>query len=424
MPKPGFSLYFNHIPKTGGTSLRFWLFSFFDESEIEPELLYKPGRPIQIKRSGIQLISGHHADSIGDTAYPGYRKIVWFREPQSWIGSTYRYLVRNPSYIQTLAPGLEMPEGSFSFSDFVRDYSRKGMPVHGYQARFLSAREIPLPPETLSCNERLGAALEKLDGYLLAGSLSHMQESVDLLCHRLQWPPSNFVNKFNTTSEDPFEPSQDDYDAFAMENPDFELFRIVDQRVCEDFAAMAVALGCPGAEAGSKELHAVMAVNFCRNGNPAFHARCRENGEAMFGNGWGPPFAWGEHQPRSIRWAGSERTSHVFIPVMGSTEHEIEFDLLISICQPTHDNLRIKLGQTVLEHTLTPIPEKDFPGAVRLQLVIPASMVPRRDRFMPLILETSPEAYAACKPDGADPVHTIATDRIRVSCRRKKFFFF
>jgi hypothetical protein len=67
-----------------------------------------------------------------------------------------------------------------------------------------------------------------------------------------------------------------------------------------------------------------------------------------------------------------------------------------------------------LAYTHIPVPEIDFPTAVRLRAIIPEALVPSGSRFMHLTFEMSQEASDYVKSIGAESFGTFVTDCIRI----------
>ncbi|MGA0333378.1 MAG: hypothetical protein ACO3NW_05430 [Kiritimatiellia bacterium] len=111
-----------------------------------------------------------------------------------------------------------------------------------------------------------------------------------------------------------------------------------------------------------------------------------------------------------IRWAQNSRSFGVFIPVCGSGDHLLEFDLLIHTILPIEDSLSLSAGNGKISYTLASISDPDFEQAFRLSAVIRAEWIPKPSRFFYLEIQITEEAYRRSAEIHPDPVYLFATD--------------
>lgn len=422
-PDDTFRLYFNHIPKTGGTSLRLWLEEAFDPREINAILHQNPNNPVPVQSASIRFLQGHHGDSVPFREIPGMVAIAWLREPEAWLRSIYRYLTSRHKMLAELAATEPQTWSSeitphisptTTFSEFVELVAGPGKILHGYQCRWLVSRQPFDPGADRATDGMLASALRASKDYLIMGSLSAMQESVDLLCHRLKWPPVVFRNHHNRSKADDTEFPSGAMARFREGNPDFELFRAIDARVRDDFDRMRRELGVPGAAAGSDELHARMSGDFCRNGHHSRLIRARREVDAVAGKGWKPKFAWGEETKRNIRWAGPEPCAETFLPLVEGFDWEVSFPVLLNTTGFLNKTLSVSVNGHSLVFTVTKVKDAMFPTAEEVRFRVPTGVLVAGDRFACLRLEISEDGMRAAAselPEGQDLV-TIAVDRI------------
>ena len=209
-------LYFLHIPKTGGTTLRAWLETHFPAGEVlrpeSPERLFRRGAPVC---AGWRFASGHYGMMFPALVGDPCRVVTMLREPLARSVSHYRDIRSRPKHpLFGLACGM-------SFEQFV--LSDEGdTELRNLQCRFLALddaerdfwahathaagdvsglRRKYADPELLV---RATRALERID---VVGVCERFGESVAAIAGRYGWAVPPPLPQLNRASE-PFDTAQ------------------------------------------------------------------------------------------------------------------------------------------------------------------------------------------------------------------------
>lgn len=173
-------LYFLHIPKAAGTSVRVMLEDQYHHGQIcnsyyPTQLGAIPGSQLQ----QFQFFRGH----LGSALYPllevPVNTITWMREPLDWLLSNYAFRIQEHLIPKTMtfSEWLEIAE-----SDCV--------------CHFLTAA---MPPGEARSGSLISRAISVLRKCFLIGLVEQQEDSVNLLCHHLGLYPPEVTAALNRT---------------------------------------------------------------------------------------------------------------------------------------------------------------------------------------------------------------------------------
>ncbi|MEB3356646.1 MAG: sulfotransferase family 2 domain-containing protein, partial [Synechococcales bacterium] len=194
--------YFLHIPKTAGTSLRYWLFDFFPVGAfLECYHLH------QLKEKSPDIIncsnfySGHFGIKIYQYLSQKPTTITWLRNPVEREISQYFYLkskaqefINDPD-----KPVLSITPAASEYLEAIQELSLPQLCKEkniGYcdnlQVRYLAGLS-PGNTEFQPCTANvLELAKENLANLDFFGVCEQMQASIILFCHKFNLPPKKF----------------------------------------------------------------------------------------------------------------------------------------------------------------------------------------------------------------------------------------
>lgn len=192
------TLIFNHIPKTGGTTLRQILSTFYPPEQIvtvnemmEKDNLFKRlSHSTASEHRQIRLICGHFIQGVHELLQQRSTYITLLRHPLERLISHYYYQRCNPQYRMLYRKAQTM-----SFRDFVLGHMVRNH-WDNFQTRLISG----VLNADCEKDKMLQRALCNLkDHYLLAGTTELFDESILLLQQLLGWKPP-FYKRDNVTS--------------------------------------------------------------------------------------------------------------------------------------------------------------------------------------------------------------------------------
>lgn len=322
-------LYFLHIPKTAGNSLRYWLWdSFFIEDFLEcyhvPDL--EELTPSQLHQAW--LYSGHFGGRLYEFLPSPPISLTVLREPLKRVCSEIRFLRTRSD-----EGGRD---GSWSYPAFVDFTKSQDMPAvfksklyleasANTQVRFLGGNPPngELNPVSGRTYDRARLALEHLDAF---GMVERMTESLLVFCERLGWPARTSVSRSNESPpilDNAFDESLREAEPLILETNtwDLKLYDfarpLFDERVNQLRARFG--LTQPGGEDKAAEIEALKSAMLARfvdsafPGEPVRYGRIKQSA-GLFIDGWAERVYWPPIN-RWLRWAGPEDTNTIYLPL-------------------------------------------------------------------------------------------------------------
>ncbi len=253
--------YFAHIPKTAGTSFIVLLDRFFPAEKIYPKQLWREAGKVTVTdHLDYDLFRGHFGG--GGVQVLTERPIDYLtilRDPNTLAVSTYQFVQRE----QNTKVHQLVNEQQMSFADFlqhpVTSVLVKNRMIRNISFDFASdpaAQEVFLSAETIAYlqdiikqqgepktdAQRLVRAESFIHTCKWFGLLERFDESMQLLCFVMHWPPIGVTQKLNTKPQSVMLTAEEEAVLTAVNHEDLALYDLACQLFAEQYQHMLTRL--------------------------------------------------------------------------------------------------------------------------------------------------------------------------------------
>ena len=364
--RPSARLYFLHIPKTAGTSVRHWLEDLFGAADWFPcYILDEVRRFTRDEINRYRFFSGHFGWGFRDQLDQPTPVVTWLRDPVARELSSYRYNRAHGATLRQVA--REHGRGSWldyyelqqrcSLSECCRSELYLGF-SDNLQTRYLAGlfpSNDPLPVD----ERALDRARSRLQSLFFVGISEWMDASIELLCHRLAcpWRPMNLNLNRSAREEDEAklaaEWAGEDLEYLRDVNRyDQQLYEFARGLVRQRWEALAARCGVEsprlvnGRPRRDPRLPAAIDAHFqsVRRGSIAAVPQAIDFAGPAFLRGWNsrtdsPQGLW-------MRWAGPEKQSALFARLAAGGDYRMTFLVRWLPNVETLRTLRIRVNAT------------------------------------------------------------------------------
>ena len=304
-------IFFLHVPKAGGTTLRYWLDTKFHPRVTCPAYTWQDfvdGSDV----ADYRWVRGHFFyKEVGLRFPPPRLDLILLRQPVERVLSAYWHAHKRPGH-----PRHQLAANR-SLEEYLElEYNELDLAVTNTQVRMLGGNH-----NEAATAEHLKIAKERLESFQWVGVLEHLQESTDLLSYMFGWSPVVLNERLNANeNRQPVQYHDETTLTMLVERnaPDMELYALAKELVQTRHAAMCVELVARyGAShqlpenLSVTELHTLLTQHYGARlrQRPAQDTIRLDMGEPDFGEGWYLPAmtAQGDY----FRWTGPATTAHL-----------------------------------------------------------------------------------------------------------------
>lgn len=190
-------IYFQHIPKTAGTTLRNHLILRLGENRVAPMLRSISFADAMLEYEAFDAITGHIAAIPGDRLPRDRTCITLLREPLERALSEYFFATT--VHTSGVREGRKFDRGLDEWVATLSAPDAIALNAH-VQALWPFAYTEPRVP---SIDDRIRAAKNALDAFDFVGIQNSLEESIAMLDFRMGWPPVDLLPIDNPTPSRP-----------------------------------------------------------------------------------------------------------------------------------------------------------------------------------------------------------------------------
>jgi hypothetical protein len=427
------SLYFLHIPKTAGTSLRFWLHDLFADSQWLPcHILDEVDRADRSTLNRFPFLSGHFGWKIYEYIDHAPPALTWLREPVKRELSNYHFNRSCHDELVQIAQQngrqdwIEYYQSTHAMSliELYRSDRYIGF-SDNLQTRYLAG--VFPSKQAVEINEQILATAKKnLSDMLFVGICEWMRPSIDLLCYRLGVPSRPLNLTFNrTTKKKNASPELTDADLATIAEVnrfDQELYRFACQLFRQRFAGLwrRVDSGCSILDMDSiaaryedpdtqAALRQVLNEHFqsVRRETPRSSPLKLSFRDPIFQSGWYERFY--PDESTVLRWAGPTTNCSIHAPLPAGIAHRLQFTIRQLANYELLKNLRLRVNGQPIPIRFSRAPRSPN-GAYQfnVEAEIPGELIDEKRTYTELVLETAGDLVST--QNGDPRLVSFATD--------------
>ncbi|XQQ05051.1 MAG: hypothetical protein EDM05_63720 [Leptolyngbya sp. IPPAS B-1204] len=432
--------YFFHIPKTAGTSLRFWLLELFAQEEyLECFFLEDLEKISSEKIAQHRFFSGHLGFSLCQALPQQPNIVTWLREPIEREISQYNYLRQKRSMLLdqvTQSRSVEYIDAAshLGIADLLQSDLHLGY-YDNLQVRYLSgiapgqygqtantedADRLSLWTRAAKQNcddEMLAAAKRNLLDLLHFGLCESMQASIELLCYRANWAPRQFnlhLNRSQTGAKALADALSAEEIAIIRDVNQYDLalyefakaeFKLRYQELweeslrakkhhfdlCSDAEKLPTHIDPFKPEPQTSPVVSDFLEEHFQHQHSGDKRLERLNikfSDPIFLSGWYPR-EYNDSLKTWLRWAGPDTTSYLYLPLKPGSSYRISFWILFCMSTDIQESISLEIERTPIPLQSLYVTDVNDNVQSLLTGVIPAELINQGFAYTKIIFKTN-----------------------------------